>query len=60
MPQLDNPLAVFTGRGATTGVNPNAVFLDIVADRHAATSPTSVSTAPINVVLNWTSALKEN
>jgi Tol biopolymer transport system component len=60
VPQIDGPIRVFTGRGATTGINAATVLREIVVDRHAATSPASTGAAPINVVLNWTAALKEN
>jgi eukaryotic-like serine/threonine-protein kinase len=64
IPQIDNPVAVFTGRGRGLGINQGAVVAALYADRHAATSPATSSAsgqnAAINVVLNWTTALKEN
>ena len=62
VPQIDNPFLVFSGRFASTGINAGSVLGMISADRHAATSPAlaSGSAASINVVLNWTSGLKEN
>ena len=60
LPQVDNPLAVLTGRGGNTGINTGNIFAAIFADRRAATSPASNMAASINVVLNWTTALKEN
>jgi Tol biopolymer transport system component len=60
IPQFESPQALFTagtigrGRGATL----TAILPSIVGDRHAATAPTSSSSAPITVVLNWTAALK--
>jgi dipeptidyl aminopeptidase/acylaminoacyl peptidase len=60
MAQYENAGALYTsavvgrGRGATlVGILPA-----IVADRHAATAPGSASSAPITVVVNWTTALK--
>ena len=62
IPQIDNPVAVFTGgRGAAgLGINAGRIIGAIYNDRHAATSSASSPSVPINVVLNWTTALKEN
>jgi eukaryotic-like serine/threonine-protein kinase len=61
IPQIDAPAGVFfAGRGASLGINPGTIFGAIVADRHALTSPSSSQAASINVVLNWTTTLKEN
>ena len=60
IPQLDNPVLVFTGRGGSLGINPATVVATLAADRHAATSSGSSQAASINVVLNWDAALKEN
>jgi Tol biopolymer transport system component len=63
VPEVDNPALVFTGlRGGAgyPGINAGVVLGAIGADRHVSTSFSSSFTAPINVVLNWTSALKEN
>jgi Tol biopolymer transport system component len=64
IPQIDNPVAVFTGRGRGLGINQGLVVASLYADRHAATSSATTSatgaSAAINVVLNWTTGLKEN
>jgi dipeptidyl aminopeptidase/acylaminoacyl peptidase len=60
IPQIDNPVAVFTGRGRGLGINPGNVLATVFADRHAATTSAPGPAASINVVLNWTTALKEN
>ena len=44
------------GRGGT--VNIGNALVAVRADRHASTGPSGGSNAPINVVLNWTTALK--
>ena len=60
IPQYDTLPALYTsgvvgrGRGATlAGVLPS-----IAVDRHASTSSSSTSSAPITVVLNWTETLR--
>jgi Tol biopolymer transport system component len=60
IPQIDNPVAVFTGRGRGLGINTPAVMAALFADRHATTSVAVGQGASINVVLNWTTAMKEN
>jgi eukaryotic-like serine/threonine-protein kinase len=60
IPQVDNPVAVFTGRGRGLGINQPAVMAALFADRHASTSSASGQAASINVVLNWTTAMKED
>lgn len=56
---IPRPERVNTGaRGGT--VNAAAALLAAIADRHAASAPTSTSMAPITVVLNWTGTLKQN
>jgi len=60
LPQLDNPVMVFNGRGGTLGITPGPVMTAIYNDRHAAGSAASGPGSPINVVMNWTAGLKEN
>jgi len=60
MPQIDNPMMVFNGRGGAVGITPGPVMTAIYNDRHAASSAVSGPGAPINVVMNWTAGLKEN
>jgi dipeptidyl aminopeptidase/acylaminoacyl peptidase len=63
IPQFENlQTIVNVGRGgvATTNAAVVTVLPAIIADRNAATSPSGTSSAPITVVLNWTSALKGN
>jgi Tol biopolymer transport system component len=58
--QVDNPLAFIQGRGGR-GNLAAAVIGPIAADRHATTSPSpSGAAASINVILNWTTVVKEN
>jgi Tol biopolymer transport system component len=60
LPQVDSPLAVLQGRGGRGGLAA-AVIGSIAADRHATTSPSPSGTAAsINVILNWTTVVKEN
>jgi hypothetical protein len=59
IPQIDNPITVFNGRGGVLGINAGTVLAVIAAERNAATASGSNSDAPINVVLNWTAGLKE-
>jgi Tol biopolymer transport system component/predicted Ser/Thr protein kinase len=60
IPQYDSLPALYTsavvgrGRGATLA----SVLPAIALDRHASTSPSSTSSAPITVVLNWSETLK--
>jgi hypothetical protein len=58
--QIDNPMAIFTGRGRGLGINPPNIMAALFADRHATTSSASGQAASINVVLNWTTAMKED
>jgi Tol biopolymer transport system component len=63
MPQIDD-LDAFLNRGPTAGRGEvaavtNAAAVAVYADRHAGTGPVVSSTAPINVLLNWTSTLKK-
>ena len=60
IPQFENVAAGF-GRGAGGGFNAAIVFAvpSVSADRRAATSTNSSSTAPITVVLNWTQMMKQ-
>jgi len=63
IPQFENLQSIVNvGRGgvATTNAAVVTVLPAIIADRNAATSPSGTSSAPITVVLNWTSALKGN
>ena len=63
IPQFENLQTIANvGRGgvATTNAAVATVLPAIIADRNAATSPSGGSSAPITVVLNWTSALKGN
>jgi Tol biopolymer transport system component len=60
VPQIDNPVGVFNGRGGNSGISAAGIVAGIAADRNAATSPASSPGAPINVVLNWTAGLREN
>jgi hypothetical protein len=57
--QFDN-FATGFGRGRAGGVNAAAaqVIALVTADRHASTTLSPLSTAPITVVLDWTAALK--
>jgi hypothetical protein len=59
IPQIDNPITVFNGRGGTLGINAGIVLAAIAAERNSGTASGSNSDAPINVVLNWTAGLKE-
>ena len=59
IPQVDNPLTVFQGRGANIGINTGLVLAGIAAERSTAAPSASNSDAPINVDLNWTAGLKE-
>ena len=60
LPQVDNPIALMQGRGGRGGLA-GAVIGSIAADRHATTSPSpSGAAASINVILNWTTVVKEN
>jgi len=59
IPQIDNPITVFNGRGGALGINAGIVLAAISAERNAGTASGSNSDAPINVVLNWTAGLKE-
>ena len=56
LPQFESVAAFGRGRGGVT-VAVTAVIPIIMADRRAASSPTSQSAAPITVVLDWTAAL---
>jgi hypothetical protein len=58
IPQVES-VAAF-GRGGAGGLNAavTSVMSAVIADRHAVAGPTSQSTAPITVVLDWTTALK--
>ena len=60
LPQVDNIQSgsALRGRG---GIPPEVLRTQATdyADRHAAQSSSVGSTAPINVVLNWTSTLKK-
>src|SRR5262249_10216519 len=58
LPQIENPIVVFSSRGANMGINRGNILAAIGADRHASAS--SAAAASINVVLNWTRGLKEN
>jgi eukaryotic-like serine/threonine-protein kinase len=60
IPQFETIAAGF-GRGGAPGVN-NAiasVIAAVTADRRAVTGPSSQSTSPITVVLDWTAALPQ-
>jgi hypothetical protein len=58
MPQFESLAAGF-GRGGVGGFNAAAGFVlgSVTADRRSAAAPTSLSTAPITVVLDWTAGL---
>ena len=59
IPQLDNPVAIFTGRGRGLGINPAQYFGGyFLLTGTRTTSSASSPAAPINVVLNWTAAMK--
>ena len=60
VPQFESLAAGF-GRGVVGGFNFAAAFaLPLVtADRRAAAAPSSLSTAPITVVLDWTAGLQQ-
>ena len=56
IPQFENVGVFGRGRGGTLAAV-TAVLPVVMADRHAASAPTSQAGAPITVVLNWTAAL---
>jgi Tol biopolymer transport system component len=60
VPQFETIAAGF-GRGGRGGGNAAvaAVIGTVTADRHASSSPTAQSSAPITVVLDWRSSLKQ-
>ena len=60
LPQIENPVMVFNGRGGTLGITPGPIIAALYNDRHTAGSAATSTGAPINVVMNWTAGLKEN
>jgi hypothetical protein len=57
IPRPEN--VVTTGPPANRTADQAAATADAIADRHAANTPSTSATAPINVVLNWTRMLKK-